>query len=166
MTSTGDFIAMIDVLTELGNESDSLSADEAIAALEALGQLASEVKRCESLVTTALKIHLEDGSRQLGGRVYALGEEGKWRYRHAHIDRVVHHAAMQTGVDAETGEIVTETAVRHAIRLMAGLYRSASTVPKKGVLQDLGFDDTPDVADWEKTGKKIKVIDLEAPEGA
>ena len=164
--SVGDFIAMQDVLNELANDSDSLSPDEAIAALEALRDLQSVVRRTESMVETALKGHLEDGTRELGGRVYALKADGKWRYRHDDIDRAVLAKAKYLSTDHETGEVDYELVPIFVIKLMAGLYRSTSTVPKKYALKAIGVDDTPKVADWEHTGKKIEIIDLNAPEGA
>jgi len=62
--------------------------------------------------------------------------------------------------------IEPEAAARWAIRLMGGLYRAPATVPKTGALEDLGFKRRRDIADWEATGRKIEVIDMDAPEGA
>lgn len=165
MISVGDIMSMIDVLREQANEADQLDVDQALARLEVLNQLHSEVRTCSSMIETAAKVHLESGSRQLGERVYALGEDGKWRYHHEEIDRAVLKHAMAVGAD-EQGEVSAHEAVVAAVRLMAGLYRSASTTPKKQALTALGFDDTPDIATWERLGKKIKVVDLSAPEGA
>lgn len=170
--SVGDFIAMQDVLNELAEDSDSLSADEAIAALEALGELASVLKRTTSMVETALRQQLEgvEGrTRVLAGRAYSLAPKGKWRYRHREIlHRIADHAAMPNA----DGEVPTaREAAIIAARLTQGIYASDSTVPKTTGLRALGF--TPpaprtatDVADWQKTGTQVVVTDLNAPEGA
>lgn len=167
--SVGDFIAMQDVLNGLAEDSDSLSADEAIAALEALGELASVLKRTESMVETALRRHLEGGSRELGGRMYGLGKKGEWRFRHRDVIARVAEVASTPNVD---GEVPTaRDAAISAARTMLALYASDSTKPKATALKALGFHPPAkgvktDVADWEKTGTEIKVVDLDAPEGA
>jgi DNA-binding transcriptional ArsR family regulator len=165
MTALGDFHAMMDVLRELAEDSDSLGVDEALAAIEALGLLQSELRRTLSMVETAAKTHLESGARQLGSRVYALKPEGKWRYRHDDIDRTVLKTSLREAIDSN-GVIEPEAAARWAIRWMAALYRAPSTVPKSGALEDLGFKKRRAIADWETTGRKIEVIDMDAPEEA
>lgn len=167
--SVGDFLAMSDVLNGLAEESDSLSADEAIAAMEALRELQSVVRRTESMVETALRRHLESGSRELGGRMYGLGKKGEWRFRQRDILARIADSAAMPNVE---GEVPTaHEAALIAARLTQGLYASRTTKPKSTGLKALGFNPPApgvktDVADWEMTGTEIKVVDLNAPEGA
>jgi hypothetical protein len=163
--NAGDFHAMEDVLNELADDSDSLSADEAMAAIEALGQLASVVKRTTSLVETALRRHLEAGGpRQLGGRAYVLKDAGKWRDNHLAFRKAIIDDACRP--DTTTGELPTaRDAATLAANAMFEAYLSQSSKIKESALEMYGFT-RPQISTWEKTGSKIEVVDLGAPEGA
>lgn len=162
--SIGDILAMIDVLTEVVNSCDSMGVEEALAMHDLIGQLGSEVKRAEEMLTTAAKQHLEGGGRQIGDRMYGLKPVGKWRFRHDTLAAAIRVRAL--GLNETTGEMRSAAeAVDIAIGLMQAAYVTPSTEPKMGAVNLLGFEERQKVADWENTGKKIVVTDLSAPEG-
>jgi hypothetical protein len=165
MTITkGDLLGMLDVLTELVNDCDSLAVDEALALHELLDQVGSELKRAGAALDIAVKDHLEAGAKQIEGKLYALGEDGVWRYRHDDIARAIKVRAL--AIDETTGEMRSaEEAVTEALDLFALAYVSPSTRAKKAALELLGFPEGR-AARWERTGKKIVVTDLGPPEGA
>lgn len=161
---SGDFLAMQDVLNDLAENSDSLSAEEAVRAREDLAQLEAVLKRTYSMVETALRRHLEAGSREQGGKVYALAQSGKWRYRHRDILNKIADQAARPDAD---GVLPTALdAARAAAKMTFETYSSNSTKPKETQRRNLGFQQTEDVADWEKTGTEIEVVDLNEPKGA
>lgn len=161
--SMGDILAAIDVVSELVNQCDSMGVDEALSMREAIGQLQSEVQRADSMLTTAAKSRLEGSVRQIGDRVYALKPDGKWRFRHDELAEAIRARAI--GLDKTTGEKrSTEDAVDEAIRLMQEAYVTPAVEPKAGLRAKLGFTEKRQLAKWQKTGTKIIVTDLSAPE--
>ena len=157
-----DIVGMIDVLSEVAEQSDSMEADEAIALMESMGELISEARRILSLVETAVKNHLEAGAREIGGRTYVRKAAGKWRAYH---DEIASAVIGQSVVDTATGELRdAKEAASVAVAFMRDLYVSPSVEPKKGGLKRLGLD-LLEVSRWEKTGTRIEVIDNEGPEG-
>jgi hypothetical protein len=97
--------------------------------------------------------------------MYGVKRTGKWRFRHDALAAAIRVQAL--GIDEDTGEQRSASdAVEIAIRLMREAYVSDSTEPKKGLLNKLGYTDTPQIADWEHTGSKLVITDLSAPEEA
>lgn len=158
-----DVMAALDVVSQMLNECDSMTVDEALAMHDLIGQLGSEVKRAESMLETQAKQLLEGGGRQIDDRMYGVQRTGKWRFRHDDLAEAIRVQALS--VDKTSGEQRSaREAVDVAIALMREAYVSNSTEPKKGLLAKLGFTDTPQIADWERTGTKLVVTDLSAPE--
>jgi len=159
----GDLMAADDVLVALGEESDQLEPDQAIAMLEALGALKSRLSATEGLIRKAVKDFVEEAPRQLGDRLYAAKPDGKWRTYHVEVGAaVVGHSV----VDRHTGEVRdAKAAAERAVQLMTKLYVSPADKPKAGGLLELDLD-LAEVSKWEKTGTTLVVTDLSAPEGA
>jgi len=165
MTVTiGDIAAAIDVVAEMVNECDSMTVDEALAMYDLVGQMTSELKRAASMLETQAKSLLEGGGRQIGDRMYGIKPSGKWRYRHDALADDIRVRAL--GIDETTGEQRSaRDAVEIAIKLMQEAYVSPSTEPKKGLLAKLGYTDTPQIAEWDRTGTRLVVTDLSDPGG-
>lgn len=160
--SKGDLLAVIDLMAAVAETSDSLEVDEAITTMELLRQVHSAVRTAEGMLDAAVKRHLEAGARQVGSRVYATKPDGKWRTYH---DEIATKVIGVSTVDADTGEIRdAKTAAATAVAFMQQLYVAPAVVPKAGGLKALGLDKA-DVSKWERTGTKIEIIDMEAPDG-
>lgn len=161
--SMGDILAAIDVVSELVDQCDSMDVEEALAMREAVGQLQSEVRRADSMLTTAAKAQLEGTHRLIGDQLYALKPTGKWRFRHDELEDAIRVRAI--GLDRGTGEQrSTEDAVVEAIRLMHEAFVAPATKPKTELLEKLGYADYKMIAKWDRTGTEIVVTDLSAPE--
>jgi hypothetical protein len=161
--SLGDILAAIDVVSELVNQCDEMGVDDALAMREAIGQLQSEVKRADSMLTTTAKTQLEGSERRIGDQLYATKPTGKWRFRHDDLEDAIRVRAI--GLDKATGEQrSTEDAVSEAIALMHEAFVAPATKPKTELLNKLGYLDFKAIAKWERTGSEIVVTDLSAPE--
>ena len=160
--NTADITTTLDVLSDLDEESDSLSIEDATAALEALTEVMVGLRMTISLVETQLVNTLES-PRVINGNLYEVKQnDGKWRPDHMPVDIAVKEAAV---LDKETGELrAPRPAVEEAIRIMADLYRSAKTMPKVGGLDRLDLKKW-DIAEQEKGKPTLKVTAVvEAPE--
>ena len=160
----GDLLAAMDVIDRLGEESDELPLADALVALEALGQLASVLKRTTSLVETQAYRMLEQ-PMILGERRYKRGNTYTKRFDHQRIARMV---ADHVKVDRETGELRdATTAVARALHLFIEIYLSDSTKAKQTALKDyLGVADAEEenLATEVITGHCIRAFDLKENE--
>ncbi len=147
----------MDALVEIANESDALSIEQAIDAREAIDALRRMTSVVIGFLDTQLKTLIESPVER-NGRVYVVKNDGKYRPDHNRIKQALEGWAL---VDRSTGETFDrETAVHRAVELAYSAFVAPSTMPKRALLDQLGLDKN-DVAQWEYTGKKIEVFDLE-----
>jgi len=158
MSHSKDILAMVDVLKDIADQSDSLTVDEGVSVVEALSLLKQAVNQLSSLVDTQMVSILEQ-PRTHNGKVYFRATKGKWRPDHQQIKRVI---CERASVDVGTGELHDrDTAVRNAVDLAYEAFVSPSTMPKAGLLTKLGVA-KESVADFERTGYEIRVEDTNA----
>jgi hypothetical protein len=151
-----DVAAMIDVLADLGESSDSMTVEEAVALRESMVELRKKAGEVLGLADTQLVTVLES-PREFDGQLYEIKSDGKWRPLHHKIDAAVKDAAM---IDRSTGEKRSASAaVDVAIGLMSACYVAPSTFPKTGALDALGLD-KDDVGLLERAGKKVSVTEV------
>jgi len=158
--SPADVLAAVDVLADIDERSDALTVEEGLALRQAVEQVAAACRRTIGMIDTQL-VSILESPRTFNGVLYEVSNEGKWRPDHGAIDAAVIRAAAATPEgELRSGRDAAETAVR----VMRSLFVSPSTMPKTGGLEDLGLD-KPDVAHFEKSGKKIKTTPVvaEAP---
>jgi hypothetical protein len=156
MTST-DILAVHDVVVAVGESADSMTPEQAAETLDALQRLKAATATAISMVETQLKQTLEQ-PKVINGRLYAVKRDGKWRPIHARIKAALVGWAI---VDRDTGETYNrEQAVRRAVDLCYDAYVSPATMPKVGLLTSLGLDKS-DVAQFEQTGTRLTITDLE-----
>jgi len=157
-----DLQAVGDVIDWVGEESDSFDAETAILVAEHLAGLARKIATVRSLCEAQARKRLDGQPIRVGNSIYHERQTGKWRPNQAAIRSKVVAVAV---ADTDTGEIrEPREAARVAAELMAALYVSPSTEPKRGGLARIGAE-LRDVAEWERTGVELKATPLtEAPE--
>lgn len=149
-----DVAAMLDVLNDMCEETDAMSIEDAVFLRESVVELRQSAATLLGLIDTQLVTTLES-PRVINGNLYEVRKsDGKWRPDHMPVDAAVRRAAMAD----ENGEMHSVgVAVDEAVRIMADLYRAASTMPKIGALEKLGLKKYQ-VADQESGKPVLKVI--------
>lgn len=153
--TVADLEAMGDVLDQIGEASDSMTVEQAVAFREAIGALIKKARLALDLCEMQLVGTLES-PRQFGNVLYEVGNKGKWRPNHGTIKGTVKRHSV-ANEDGEMRDAVD--AVDAAIELMYALFVAPSTFPKQGALDRLGLD-KPDVGAWKDEGKKVKVTEV------
>ena len=147
-----DILAMLDVVDDMAEDTDSLDVEAAILLRESVVELRRRANVLLGLIDTQLISTLES-PREFNGQRYRIGKDGKWEPFH---DKVVAAIKERSVVDRETGEIRTPGhAAEEAIRLMAACYVAPSTFPKTGALEAMGLEKS-DVGRFD--GKRQKVV--------
>lgn len=152
-----DIAAIADVVADLYNEIEAMTAGEALLMEEALHRVEKAMAACRSLVRTRALNAMDGQPITVDGIIYAPKQDGKWRPDHGKIDLRVYEAALVN----DDGEAITSTeaAVSRAIRLMRDLFVSPAMVPKESGLKKLRLD-LRDVSHWERGVPTIKKIDM------
>lgn len=162
--SMGDLLAVMDVIGRLIELSDEMDLETAVATLEVLGQLGSEVRRAQSMVETQ-EMRLLEQPKIIDGQRYVKTPKYTRRFDHDRVARLVRDRAA---VDRRTGEVNhTMAAVGLAISLMRKIYVSDSTDAKVTALKTyLGVGDViaENLARDERTGTIVKVYPLREEE--
>lgn len=161
MTTTGDLLAIGDVLDVLTADIEALDAAQAIITIEALKQVRNRLDLALSLLKTRALNALDGQPVKVGTTLYVAKATGKWRPEWSAVRKHVANAAL---VD-ENGEVQTaDQAAARAIDIMRDLYVSPSTMPKQGALDRLNLR-YEDVADFERGVPELKAMPLgEEPE--
>lgn len=148
--------AMRAVIDEIVGDVQSFNVERALEMLQALQGMASHLRQAIGAVETHLCDVLES-PREFNGKLYEIKNAGKWRPDHDEIKQRVRAASS---LDAATGELLDrQMAVEIAVDIMYDLFVSPSTMPKTGGLERLGLD-KPDVADFERQGKRVAATDV------
>jgi hypothetical protein len=148
-----DVAAMLDVIDDMVEQTDSLGVEDGIKMREAIVELRRRANVLLGLIDTQLISILESPREVNGVRYEVRKSDGKWRPDHSKVVPVVRTNAM---VDLETGEIHEgASAVERAISIMEDLYVSPSTMPKVGALEKIGLKKW-DVADQEPGKPTLK----------
>jgi hypothetical protein len=155
MPTTADIRAVTDLVTEVTNESDTLTMESGIDMLDVLADL----KRAVTTATSMIEMHLcsiLESPRVINGKKYEVKSAGKWRPDH----NLVQASVKKASVVDHNGEIRTVfDAVEEAMAAMHALYVSPSSMPKTGALEQLGLD-KGDIAQYERTGNRLSVTEL------
>ena len=152
-----DVAAMMDVLDEFIEETDSLEVEAAMMLRESVVELRRRAATLLGLIDTQL-IDILESPREFDGIRYKVKKsDGKWRPDHSKVTSVVKRNAA---VDPMTGEMFDcfDSAER-AIRMMMDLYVAASTMPKVGALDELGLKKW-DVAEQEPGKPTLKTTPI------
>ena len=152
----GDIDAMIDVLAQLEEQSDQLTADEAIAFKDAIGRVVAKAESTLGLLRTQAITIISDAPERVhvrDGVAYTVSDVGKWRPDQTMIRKAVARRAVVPGDDGEMRSAFD--AAQAAVDMMYDLFVAPKTMPKAGGLTKLGLD-KKDVAHWEKTGTELK----------
>lgn len=159
--TTGDFEAILDVLRQIGEESDQLPTSTAIAYRGQLERVSAELRRAQSLVDTQL-LQLLEQPFVVDGHRYTNSPKRVRRFDHDRLARMIIGMAR---IDRETGEIRdVDEALAVAAHLFLKIYTSRSTEAKSTEIKSrLGVGDLEEenLAFYETTGRTIKVYDLE-----
>lgn len=152
MIGKPDLDAICDVLAQLYNEAEGMSAEQAISRLGDVNRVKAALAAAVSeLETTAVR--QMEGPILVGNVVWSKVRDVKRRPDHMKIDgRVVGLAS----VDRDTGELLSAmAAAEQAVGYMRSLYVSPATMPKAGGLKEvgLGFDQ---ISDEEFVGWKLR----------
>lgn len=148
-----DIQAMLDVIDDMAEDTDSLEVEAAVALRESIVELRRRANTLLGLIDTQLIATLES-PREFGGQRYRVAKNGKWLPDHSKVTAAVKDRAL---IDRETGEVRgAGPAVEEAIRWMAACYVSPSGMPKTGALDQMGVDKS-DVARFDGKGQKIAV---------
>lgn len=148
---------VVDLVAEVGERADSLSADQAIAALEAVQDIVTACRATLSLLEDQLKVTLEQ-PRRVGDKTYEIVDDWKWRPDQAVIKSNIVSAAVVRAEDAER-------AATRAVELTYQLFVAPGSMPKVTGLRSLGLG-KDDVAECELHGRKLIVRDHSQPGGA
>lgn len=157
MTPTpADIYAALDVVVDIGEESDSVDFEEAVYLMDALDALKERTAEVIDLLKMQMLAKLEDGGpRDFGGRLFKAIDDKVKRFDHKEILR---QAAIQAFMD-DNGEIrKTGDAVELLATTMMDLYLAPSSKAKVGVLDRLGID-RDDVIEVERKGRKVFIKD-------
>lgn len=153
-----DIEAMLDVIDDMGDDTDSLEVEEAIRLRESVVELRRRANVLLGLIDTQLIDTLES-PREFNGQRYRIGTEGKWVPFH---DKVTAEVKARALVNRDTGEMREPgPAVEVAIALMKDCYVAPSTFPKTGALDKMGLD-KGDVGTFDGKRKKV-VVEPVAP---
>jgi hypothetical protein len=148
--------AMRSVVDDIVGDVESFDVERALEMLQALQGMASHLRQAIGAVETHLCDVLES-PREFNGKLYEIKNAGKWRPDH---DEIKNRVRAASAVNAATGELIDrQTAVETAVDIMYDLFVSPSTMPKTGGLERLGLD-KPDVADFERQGKRVSILDV------
>lgn len=154
-----DVAATGDVFDAVAELSDSYTVEEAIAMREALNQARGQLDAAVGLVNTQIR-QLLDSPRQVGSKLYFLADDGKYRPDH----KVIRAAIVSRSVADENGELRTpDVAAALAYELTMRTFVMPSSKPKKDGLDRLGLTMRA-ACNWEKTGTRVQVRELEGPE--
>lgn len=157
--TTAEVAAMLDVLREVDETSDSMSIENAVRWHEAVTELKAKANETLGLIETQMVATLESPVVRNGTR-YEVVSNGKWRPDH----EALHSAVKRAAAADENGEIRTaHDAADHAITTMRGLFVAPSTMPKTGGLENLGLKKS-DVARFEGTNTKKVRVSIAEPE--
>jgi hypothetical protein len=162
MITTGDLLAATDLMTDIVNDADEADLDTAIALMEALEGLKSEMGRAKAALETKVREQLEDlkQPRQVGDRLYLM-KDGKAKPLHDHL-MIVRAVAHDAAMPDENGEIPTpRAAALRAAKTVYELYVAPRDKPKVTEMKkhfDAEF--LKDVVTWEPAGRELEVIDL------
>jgi hypothetical protein len=151
-----DVQAVGDVLDWLCEQSDGMGIEAAVEMAAALDVLAKKVAMAKSLCETQAKKLLDGQPARIGDKIIVEKATGKWRPNQSRVKGAVLARACYD----ENGELeeYPDNAAERAIDMMFALYVSPSQMPKAGGLKELRLKNE-DVADWERTGSELKVID-------
>lgn len=161
--TTGDILAAIDLLTEVGNGAADLSPEQAYALRHAVGQVADEVKRVSNLLDTSLKTQLEQ-PRIFDGVRCEVVESGSDRWNHDAIAREAMDYIRAKYTNEETGEMPDMELALNVWQLFAQIYLNPSVDAKRRSVQlilNVGNPKESGLVRWHKTGTKIKETRLE-----
>lgn len=154
--------AMWWVLGDIGEETDSMSPEDAATCRASLVSLAKKLGEVRALVDDQLKATLEQ-PKVIGTSLYAVKRDGKWRPDH---DVIKSNVITASAYDRETGELRDALdSARIAVDFVYGLFVADKTEPKETGLKALGLS-KKDATRYEATGKKLVVTDLDHPEDA
>ena len=146
-----DIAAMLDVIDDMVEGTDSLDVEAAIALRESVVELRRRANVLLGLIDTQL-IAILESPREFNGQRYRVAKDGKWEPFHDKVHAAVKERAL---VDRETGELRgSGQAVEEAIRLMTECYVAPSSFPKTGALEKMGLEKS-DVGRFD--GKRMKV---------
>lgn len=159
-TTPQDVLAAMDVLEDIGEHSDAMDAETAVAFRAACEELRKKVLMTISLINVQLHQLLEGQPRQFNGKIYSVVKDGKWRPTQEAIRKAVVTAAA-TDDEGNVTAATAEAAAR-AYDLAVALFVAPTTVPKVTGLKQLGLT-MKDVAQWAHTGKKVEVTNVEGP---
>jgi hypothetical protein len=163
MTTSADLEAAIDVVDDIARDSEQLSVEDAVNALDALERLAAAIREAMSLVETQAVQQLEQ-PKVVNGRRYVRHDEYKRRFNHDRIAKMVADRAIAD----RNGELLsTKDAVRNAANLMRKIYVSDSSTAKVGMIRHyLGVGDVTEenLAHDEWARATVRVYSLEEEE--
>jgi hypothetical protein len=149
-----DIAAMCDVLDDLTERTDTMSADQAVALMHAVTEMGTKVKALEGLLRTRLIVTLEGQPKRIGNTTYIPEATGKYETNHGKIRSRV---ASLASVDADGELLPARAAADRAVDFMVKLFVAPSSEPKIGGLKELGLV-KDDVCSWVKTGTKLKEV--------
>lgn len=144
-------------IREMEETADGLDHETAVVLLTALSDLKDGTEAAIGSVRQRL-LRLLDTPAIIGGRRWSKEMDGKWRPNHKTVDD---HVRRHATYDSTTGEQRSAgEAVDRAIELMRDLFVARSSMPKTGALEKMSLMKR-DVADWEFTGYRLKVEDVQ-----
>jgi len=152
----GDITAIEDVINELAEQTEQMSVEENLRMCDALDALSKKIATTRSLCETAAKKLMDGQPAQVDNKVYVEKTTGKWRPDQNKIRR---HVATRSVCDANGEMMSPHDAAQRAVDLMYALFVSPSQMPKQAGMKQLGLD-APDVAEWERTGSTLKVVEV------
>ena len=151
-----DVKATIDVLSDVGESSDSLNVEDSVDMLEAVKEVLKKARETVGLIETQLVAILES-PRIFGDTEYKIVSDGKWRPDHNKVQASIKNYSM---CDRETGEIRNASdAVDEATRLFYACHVGPQQMPKVGGLDLLNLDKT-DVAEFDRAGRKVRTTPI------
>jgi len=165
--TTADVEASTDVLRDVTNLSDSLTAEEAVEFRIAVEKVLAECRLTIDMLNMQLVKVLETDVVRDRRRFYVTRKKDNERFDHDAICGGVVNHTLRGEFDFETGEVIEperDEAVRQAVHAMRNIYVSDSTKAKVGQLDRYGIprerDDPRSVRTWTP-GEKI-VVDVPA----
>lgn len=154
--SIPDLQAVGDVAASLAEQSDHLSAEQAIELLEAARRAQMSLKLAVDMLESRALAVIEQPIL-VGRTAWSKVSSFKKRPEQSRIDSHVFRACALT-VDGEVVDSASD-AVQAAIEAMKALYVSPSTVPKVGGARALGLE-LDDIVVLEHTGWELKRTEL------
>lgn len=161
MITPADIQAAIDVVTQLSNEADSQSVEDAVELIGLCSALTKASNDAKAMLEARALSQLEGAPRQIGDDVYMAKPDGKWRTDWAELRRKV----LSAGLVSEEGEILRtkQQVAQRVYGIMMELFVSPSSQPKKGGLEAIRTE-LKEVSAWEKGKSKLVVQSVGAPE--